>query len=330
MLRCFYKGVLLIALAAMLVACDGGTDPVTSKITGKQGEILIISPLDIQRTALRDSLDTILRQEYPYIPQSEPRFTTIYVTAKAFGNVLKPFRNILMIHFNADSITPSLHLEKDKWAKEQRILSLYGTDQRTLAEFVGQNKELILSLFEEFERDRTQTVNAALCDRTITDSIQSLFGVNLTVPQGYSLRRAANNFRWYSIETPDISQGLLIYKYKPLGSMPWLPDSVIAHRNAVTKEYVPGPNAGTYMKVSTVVPSEFSILKKEQDTVCFVRGFWEVEGHAMGGAYVSYSHLTPNRDSVVVTDGYIYAPRFKKRDYVRALEALLQSQFRAR
>jgi len=330
MLRCFYKGVLLIALVAILVACDRGMNSVTSKITGKQGEILIISPLSIERTALRDSLDTILHQEFPYIPQSEPRFTTIYVTEKAFGNVLKSFRNILMIHFNADSITPSLHLEKDKWAKEQRILSLYGTDQRTLAEFVGKNKELIISLFEEFERDRMQTVNAALRNRTITDSLQNLFGVSLTIPQGYSLRRAADNFRWYSIETSDISQGLLIYKYKRFDTTPWIPDSVIAHRNAVTKEYVPGPTAGTYMKVSTVVPPEFSILKMGQDSVCFVRGFWEVQGHAMGGAYISYSHLSSNRDSVVVTDGYIYAPRFKKRDYVRALEAILQSQFNTR
>jgi len=319
--------VFFVVSLALLVSCNETTHSVTSKISGKQGEVLVVSPVDIQRTSLRDSLEAILHEEFPYIPQSEPRFTTIYVTEKVFTNVLKPFRNILMIHFHADSVRPSMYLEKDRWANGQRILSFYGVDQKSLAEYIGCNKGLLVSLLEGFECSRMQAANRGLCDHLITDSIHSLFGIDLVVPQGYQIRRAADNFRWYSIETPDISQGILLYKYKLIGNSPWIADSMLAHRNAVTREYVPGPTKETYMKVSTIIPPSISLTKKGEDTVCLVRGFWEIEGHAMGGAYISYSRLTTHLDSVIVTDGYIYAPRFKKRDYVRALDALLQSQF---
>lgn len=327
MTRSILLYIVFVLPLILLAACNDAQQAVTSKISGKEGEVLIVSSVDIQHTALRDTLEALLRQEYPYIPQSEPTFTTIFVTQKAFTNVLQPFRNIIMLHFNADSVHPSMYRQKDKWANGQRILSFYATDQRALAEYVGKNKKQIIALLEEFERSRLQVANNALKNQEIIDSVHAFFGLKIIVPQGYKLRRAAKDFRWYSIETPDISQGLLLYKYKLNGRLPWIPDSIQAHRNKFTALYVPGPNAGTYMQVSTVIPPEYTLLKKGNDTVCFVRGFWEVKGHPMGGSYISYSRLTPARDSMVVTDGYIYAPRFHKRDYMRALDAILQSQF---
>ena len=41
---------------------------------------------------------------------------------------------------------------------------------------------------------------------------------------------------------------------------------------------------------------------------------------------MSYSHLSADRLRVITTVGYIYAPRFKKREYMRQLEAVLLGQ----
>ena len=330
-MRRFASQAFLFLISLILFyACNNTSHPVTSKISGKIGEVLVISPIDIQRTALRDSIERVLHEEYPYIPQSEPRFSTIYITEKAFSNVLKPFRNIFMIHFQADSVQPSMYLQKDVWASGQCVISFYAPDQRALAEYIGVNKRKLISLLEDFENARIQNANKVLCDHQMMDSIYAQFGVHLILPKGYQLRRAANDFCWYSIETPDISQGIFIYKYKCVGDNSWVVDSIVAHRNAYTREYVPGPTKETYMKVSKVIPPSLDILRKGNDTVAYMRGFWEVEGHPMGGAYISYARLTPTRDSVLVTDGYIYAPRFKKRDYVRALDAILLTQFSER
>ena len=321
-------GVLIPFLAFVISSCDdGGGSGSRSKLSGKMGEILVISRLDLTHTALRDTLESVLRSEYPYIPQAEPSFSTIYITEKAFTNILMPFRTILMIHFHSDSVQPSLRIESDRWATGQRIVHLTGADQKSLAEYVSANQRSFYNTFERIEIQRLQHSNQYICEELITDTIRALFGVSLTVPQGYVLRRAAPDFQWYSIETPDISQGIVVYKYPNFGT-PYATDTLLAHRNLFTHRYIPGPNPNTYMTIADVVPPELTYLKRGTDTVAYLRGFWEVYGHAMGGAFVSYSRLTKSGDSVVTTDGYIYAPRFKKRDYMRALEAILQSQFR--
>ncbi|MGP1363222.1 MAG: DUF4837 family protein [Bacteroides sp.] len=317
----------LFFVALWLYSCGSGENSLTNNTTGRAGEILVVSPVDISRTALKDTLEAILRSEYPYIPQSEPSFTTIYVTDRAFGHVLMPFRNILMVRFHSDSVHPSLRREADRWAKGQQIVYLTGRDQRSVATFLSAHREQFYQLFEQIECSRLQEANRKILESLISDSIAKLFGVELEIPKGYLLRRAARDFRWYSIETPDISQGLLIYK-TPHTTGIWRGDTLVARRNRFTREYVPGPTKGTYMEVADVVPPSVALSVQAGDTIAYLRGFWEVHGHAMGGSYISYSHLNKRGDSLITTEGYIYAPRFAKRDYMRALDAILLTQFR--
>lgn len=314
----------LLFCSVLLLSCEESQHGLTTRITGKPGEVLVVSSLDISKTALRDTLEAILKAEFPYIPQSEPSFSTVFVTEKTFSHILQPFRNILFINF--DSTKVSLRTEQDRWAAGQRLLYLSGPDQRSMATYLGAHKELFYNLFEEFERTRLQQANLLLEEKALGDSVRRLFGLSLCFPRGYQLRRSAPDFRWYSIETKDISQGVLLYKFKR-GADCWALDTLIAHRDSMTRQYIPGPNPGTYMKTAQTVPPALTQQLLGADTVYQVRGFWEVHGHAMGGAFLSYSRLSPGRDSVITTEGYIYAPKFKKRDYVRALDALLRSQF---
>ncbi len=319
-------GLFLLSCLLCFFSCTDSQQGAISKITGKPGEVLVVSSIDISKTPLRDSIEAILKMEYPYIPQSEPSFSTMFVTENMFSHILQPFRNILFIKFHADSTRVTMRMGADRWATGQRLVYLSGQDQRSIATYLGAHRDLFYNLFEDFERGRLQAANLALEEKMLGDSVRAHFGVSLIFPRGYQLRRLAPDFRWYSIETKDISQGILVYKYKRNGEW-WALDTLVSHRDSMTRRYIPGPNVDTYMKTVDIVPPFIQQRVFHDDTVYEVRGFWEVEGHPMGGGFVSYSRLSRGRDSVVTTEGYIYAPRFKKRDYVRALDALLRSQF---
>ena len=56
-----------------------------------------------------------------------------------------------------------------------------------------------------------------------------------------------------------------------------------------------------------------------------MRGLWEMENDMMGGPFVSYSQVDTAKNIVVVTEGFIYAPEKRKRDYIREMEAALQT-----
>jgi hypothetical protein len=54
-----------------------------------------------------------------------------------------------------------------------------------------------------------------------------------------------------------------------------------------------------------------------------LRGLWRVEGDFMGGPFVSISQIDEQRNRIVTVEGYVYAPKYNKREYIRQLEAIL-------
>jgi hypothetical protein len=56
-----------------------------------------------------------------------------------------------------------------------------------------------------------------------------------------------------------------------------------------------------------------------------LRGLWKVEGDFMGGPFISISQIDEKRNRIVTVEGYVYAPKFNKREYIRQLEAILYS-----
>ena len=56
-----------------------------------------------------------------------------------------------------------------------------------------------------------------------------------------------------------------------------------------------------------------------------VRGLWRMENDMMGGPFVSYTQVDTLTNRVIVTEGFVYAPEKKKRQYIRELEAALQT-----
>jgi len=56
-----------------------------------------------------------------------------------------------------------------------------------------------------------------------------------------------------------------------------------------------------------------------------VRGLWRVEGDFMGGPFVSLTTVDEARNRVVTVEGYVFAPRYNKRNYLREVEAVVYS-----
>ena len=56
-----------------------------------------------------------------------------------------------------------------------------------------------------------------------------------------------------------------------------------------------------------------------------LRGLWQMKGDFMGGAFVNYSMVDEKRNRVISLDGYVYCPKFDKREYLREQEALIKT-----
>ena len=101
--------------------------------------------------------------------------------------------------------------------------------------------------------------------------------------------------------------------------------NIIANRNRILKENVPGMFDGTYMTTSEFIPLTVSFVKYKDMNFAQTRGYWEVYNDYMGGPFVSHSMYTPDGKEILVEEAFVYAPRYDKRQYLRQVEALLYS-----
>jgi len=54
-----------------------------------------------------------------------------------------------------------------------------------------------------------------------------------------------------------------------------------------------------------------------------LKGLWRLEGDFMGGPFISLSTVDTIRNRVVTVEGYVYAPKNDKRNFLRQTEAIL-------
>ena len=56
-----------------------------------------------------------------------------------------------------------------------------------------------------------------------------------------------------------------------------------------------------------------------------IRGFWEVYNDYMGGPFVSHVFYSRDGQEMIVLQGFVYAPKYDKRQYMRQVESIIYS-----
>ena len=119
-------------------------------------------------------------------------------------------------------------------------------------------------------------------------------------------------------------QGVLIYKYPVAGNDLTL-NKIIARRNAILKDNVPGMFENTWMTTGTYMPPTLEFIRFRGRDFAQVRGLWEVENDYMGGPFVSHSFYSPDGSEIICAEAFVYAPKYDKRQYLRQVESILFS-----
>ena len=115
--------------------------------------------------------------------------------------------------------------------------------------------------------------------------------------------------------------GLIMYK-SPYDSIESLDDeNIIAERNRRAKA-VEGPVEGSYMSTYDEYRPEMREIAVDKRYVKELRGLWNMKGAFMGGPFVHYAFVDKSGQFIVHVDGYVFAPKFDKREFVRELEAI--------
>ena len=268
----------------------------------------------------------LLAGDCPYLATREPLYDLSNVNPAAFADIFKVHRNIILFQINPQVAESGVVYKTDVWARTQCVIQVSAVSESAAVELVRAQGARIAAFIEQAERNRVIGNTLLYEEGSISAQVREVMHGSPHFPIGYKLKKRSESFVWVADEKQYTNQGVLIYRYPAKGdSTDFQVENIIANRNRILQDNVPGMFEGTYMTTSEFIPPSVSFVRYKGRDFAETRGYWEVYNDYMGGPFVSHSFYTPDGRFVMVEEAFVYAPKYDKRQYLRQVEALLYS-----
>ncbi|PTN10469.1 DUF4837 family protein [Mangrovibacterium marinum] len=314
----------LIGLGLFISSCKDDTK-LRKKITGKAGEVVVVIPNESWNSSVGESIRKTLAQAQLSLPQEEPLFDLVNVPPAAFKDIFKSNRNIINVRISPGTDTTRVEFKKDIWAWPQAVINISAKNNEDFNTVFNQNSDKIVAYLLKAERDRLMMNYAKYNEKKVEEAVKKNVDVKLTVPVGYQLANQGADFTWARYDPAEALQGIAVYSFPYVSDSTFTAKYLVAKRDSVLKQYIDGPTPGSYMITEHRLDPTFTVFEYKNNYAAEMRGLWRVENDFMGGPYVSLAVLDAANNRVVVAEGFVYAPRYDKRNYLRQVEAIVYS-----
>ena len=314
----------VLASAVMVFGGCKGNGTLLPNVSGKAGEIIVAMDKNDWDGNLGSTTRTILAADYPFLPQQEPLFSLSNVPVTGFADLFKVHRNLLFFNIS-ESDQSGVVYKNDVWAHPQCVIQVTAPTSDSAAVILKENSERIINSFEQAERDRIIANSIRYEEHSIPPAVKEMTGGSPHFPSGFKLRKKTSDFLWISDDKQYVTQGVFIYRYPAAENDNFSMENIIAHRDAALRENVPGMFENTYMITSDAVTPAVNYIRFRGRQFAETRGLWEVYNDFMGGPFVSHSFYSKDGQYIIVLDGFVYAPKYDKLQYLRQVEAIMYS-----
>ena len=320
---------LILALAALsLISCSEAKrkQALLPNISGKAGEVIVVIDKGqwegVVGTTLRDSLAC----DCPFLPQKEPLYTLVDLAPSGFTQMFQLHRNIIIVNISPDVTEPGVLYRSDVWARPQCVIRINAADSETAAQLIKDSSRKMIATLEQAERDRVIANSKKYEELSLSPVVTEMVGGAPHFPSGYKLKKRTEDFIWIEYNPQFVTQGVFVFKYPIVeGEQMMDLDNILAHSNEIMKNNVPGMFDNTYMMISDFARPSIEYKKYKGLEFAEIRGFWEVYNDFMGGPFVSHAFYSKDGKDVIVLQGFVYAPKYDKRHYLRQVESILYS-----
>ncbi len=325
-----------LALALPLVAGCGEGNRRLPESVGAPEEVLVVMPMGHWESEPGALVRAALEQPMPGMPQREALFRVAQCKPQAFSSMLENHHSVVHAAFGEDS--SGVTLLRDQRARGQLMVRVgASTPQAWNALWQANTMEVIAALLEHqlarvgkrLKRER---------DASISSSLRASLGIELDVPGGYRMMKQDSVITWLQRDRivagggldHNVIEGVLIHTHPYVSDSTWSVPYLVDLRDAATRDRIDGPDPGSYMIVQRafeqldLMPIGRAV-KHDHRFAYLMHGLYGMHGAKMGGPFVSLSTVDPGGRRIITVEGFVYAPQFDKRAYVRELEALVRS-----
>jgi len=332
-LKLLVRHIGVFVSSLFLLSCSDDAAHVLPRHSGAPGEIVCIANSDLWDGEVGDIVYKHFSVDQPLLPQAEPFFNVFQFDPALANNITRQHRNLVFINIGNAAGKTRIEAIKDKWAQDQLVVNIYASTISEFDSLMADHGYPLVQKFNEYERKRLQQKNNLKRHQQISDTLFSIQKVKISVPSDCDIALNKKDFMWIQRQRErnvsgtmhDILEGVFIYQYPYINDSAFTNTSIIAVRDSLLKKYVPGPEPGSYMTTEYLLPTQSEVVDFNGKYAVFTRGLWRTNGAIMGGPFVNLTIYDSEKQRVVTAEGFVFAPKFDKREYLREVEAMIFS-----
>lgn len=315
----------LLLAVFFMYSCGSDMKNYKESSSGKTCELMVVGNPDVWRN-ISDRVKEILGKPIVGLPQREPTFDVVFLPENSFNDMFKKHRNILMLNIDEKLQKSSVEYNEDVFSAPQFLIKINSNNYETLVKVIEANQEFLIEKYHESEIRRVIAAYNGIENLKIKEIVKKEFNLNMIFPNNYYLAKKTEDFVWFRSETKEISQNVCIYYCNYTDTNMFSQKKILALRDTLTKKHIPGSFEGTYMKTASevITPQSFKI-ELDKKYCIETRGIWDVYKDFMGGPYINYVFVDPKNNRFYMVDGFVYAPKYDKRDYLLQVEGIIKS-----
>lgn len=311
-------------IITMFFSC-GKSKVILPSATGTKYEILVVMDEIPWKAPGGRALVALLDQDMPALPQPEPVMSIIHCTRSEFGDLLKPTRNVILTEISPRFTEPKISYAKNTWSQPQSVVRIEAANDSVFEATIKNYGENILRFFLTTERNRQIEIGKDFLNHKAMTEIETHLGIQIDIPSELTKAVKGENYYWITNNHHHTRKDLIIYTYPYKDKKIFTKEALIAKRDSVMKQIVPGEFEGSYMgtelKYFDPIFNEINI----NETYCAeLSGLWRMfNGGSMGGPFYSQTRVDEINHRVITVEGFVFAPGTAKRNHIRQLEAAI-------
>jgi len=255
------------------------------------------------------------------LPQSEAYFDVNRVEPKDMNKMLRHTKSIMWVE---PSDTSFVKMQKDLWARPQRIVRITAPSSKAITESIRASAKQIISAFKEHDMGVIQSRLKKSSYAYTHENMKKMGIKSMLMHKGFDPTLDKEGLKIFATKTVRTVQYVLVSE-RPMTEGLVSVDDVIAHRDSLGKHYFEGTYEGSYMTTETIIPPTISNTEISGMFALETRGLWRMEGDFMGGPFLSYTIYDEKNDRILTIESLLYGPTAQKRNVVLEMEAMMRS-----
>lgn len=299
--------------------------------TGAPSEVVCEVPQYLWENGADTAFQKVFFANYPALPQPEYMFNLLHYKPKEINQLLRCHRNYVKLSIDTSLEAGQIKKIADKFSRDQIYFEIAVPSYHAMMPYLQDALPYISEQIREKERTRFVQTHRGK-NLPLTNKVKEKFNIQINAPVGFKLAKEKNHFLWFNRERVrtlsgtghDITDGLLIFETPYSDSSSVSEKAVYAQINQFLAE-VPGPAENSHMILEMKYYLEGRNINFSQNFARECRGLWKMDGAFMGGSFISLSIPHFQKGRIVHVLGFVYAPKFNKREFVKELESMVYS-----